>query len=367
MGSALKRDQPNTSSGSKSSKKVDHASRHVIPYHARLGDSMIKQNNAHYAFAESKTSRQKRIRRRDAEDEYDHGETKARGGKRCRDEDEDTDHYSTDNGDFQDQPRPRKRGGRAHASPARGSDHHHTSKRKNKAASTPMSQKKKTPRGGSSKDQPSHSQKKPASTHSTSKSRSPHIRLSHKRNTQMLPAQTDHDIMLEVEKIENRTINHLAQNMPNMIVQESAQGSAGYGLFNNTGKAIVPGQVLAILSSGKKYGSQPIQSSRDEHGAPGSVLLKCGRFQAYSKTMPEGKHGYMGGAANEHSHGVNNAVIVEIDSKTSDNKHSTATVIISSSQIDPAAEVLVNYGEDPEGHWTHRSLGWPPPGGGGTG
>ena len=96
----------------------------------------------------------------------------------------------------------------------------------------------------------------------------------------MLPAQTDHDIMLEVEKIENRTINHLAQNMPNMIVQESAQGSAGYGLFNNTGKAIIPGQVLAILSSGKKYGSQPIHTMSDEHGAPGSVLLKCGRFQA---------------------------------------------------------------------------------------
>jgi len=367
MGSALKRDQPNTSSGSKSSKKVDHASRHVVPYRARLSDSMIKQNNAHYAFAESKGNRQKRIRKRDDENENDDGETLARGGKRCRDDDEDTDHYSTDNGDFQDQPRPRKRGGRAHASPARGSDHHHTSKRKHKAASTPMSQKKKTPRGGSSKDQPSHSKKKPASTHSTSKSRSPHIRLSHKRNTQMLPAQTDHDIMLEVEKIENRTISNLAQNMPNMIVQESGQGSAGFGLFNNTGLAILPGKVLALLSSGKKYDSQPIQSISDEHGAPGSVLLKCGRFQAYSKTMPEGKHGYMGGAANEDRHGLNNAVIVEIDSKTSDNKHSTATVIISSKHIGPAAEVLVNYGEDPEGHWTHRSLGCPPPGGGGTG
>ena len=183
----------------------------------------------------------------------------------------------------------------------------------------------------------------------------------------MLPAQTDNDIMLEVEKIENRTISNLAQNMPNMIVQESGQGSAGFGLFNNTGLAILPGKVLALLSSGKKYDSQPIQRISDEHGAAGSVQLKCGRFQAYLKTMPEGKHGYMGGAANEDRHGLNNAVIVEIDCKTSDNKNSTATVIISSKHIGPAAEVLVNYGEDPEGHWTHRSLGCPPPGGGGTG
>jgi len=361
MGSVLKRDMPNSSSGSKSAKKTDHSSRHVIPYYPRLGDSMIKQNNPHYGFAESKTTRQKRVRGRDAEDHDDGEETKSTRGKRRRDED--ADDYSDASSDFQEKPKDRKRGG------CDGAYHQHKSKTNHKAASTPNSLKSSTPRasGGTSQERTSNTNKKAASTHNMLKSRSPLIRLSHQRNTLMLPAQTDHDIMLEVEKIENRTISNLAQNMPNMIVQESAQGSAGYGLFNNTGKAILPGKVLALLSSGKKYGSQPFQSIRDEHGAPGSVLLKCGRFQAYSKTMPEGKHGYMGGAANEDRHGLNNAVIVEIDSKTSDNKHSTATVIISSKHIGPAAEVLVNYGEDPEGHWTHRSLGCPPPGGGGTG
>jgi len=361
MGSALKRDTPNSSSGSKSAKKTDHSSRHVIPYYPRLGDTMIKQNNPHYGFAESKTTRQKRVRGRDAEDHDDGEETKSTRGKRRRDED--ADDYSDASSDFQEKPKDRKRGGRD------GAYHQHKSKTNNKAASTPISLKSSTPRGsgGTSQERTSNTNKKAASTHNMLKSRSPHVRLSYRRNTLMLPAKTDNDIMLEVERIENRTISNLAQNMPNMMVQESEQGSAGLGLFNNTGSAIRPGMVLALLSSGKKYDSQPIQRISDEHGAAGSVQLKCGRFQVYSKTMPQGKHGYMGGAANEDRHAHNNAVIVEIDCKTSDNKHSTATVIISSTHIEPAAEVLVNYGEDPEGHWTHRSLGCPPPGGGGTG
>ena len=182
----------------------------------------------------------------------------------------------------------------------------------------------------------------------------------------MLPKIVDNLIILEVERIENQSITNLAQNMPKMTVQDSEQGAAGFGLFNNTGQAIGPGHVLALLSSGKKYAAQPIRSNCPEHGASGSVQLKCGHFQIYPKTAPDGRHGYMGGAANEDKRAQNNAVIVEIDCKTSDNKHSTATVIISSTEIHSAAEVLVYYGEDPEGQWTHRSHS-SPPGGGGTG
>ena len=72
----------------------------------------------------------------------------------------------------------------------------------------------------------------------------------------------------------------------------------------------------------------------------------------------------MGGAANEDKKGANNAVIVEIDCKNTDDTHSRATVLMASVLILPLAEVLVNYGEDPEGLWTHRRQARPPGNGG---
>ena len=71
MGSALKRDKPCTHQGSMSAKKQNHFGRHVIPYLPRIADTMIKQHKPHYAFAESKTSRNKRRRTRDAESSSD--------------------------------------------------------------------------------------------------------------------------------------------------------------------------------------------------------------------------------------------------------------------------------------------------------
>ena len=149
----------------------------------------------------------------------------------------------------------------------------------------------------------------------------------------MLAKDVDELVMREVERIENNIVMNLARQMPRLAVKASEQGAAGLGLFNDTGSTILPGQVLAVLSSGTTYSSKPLPAQSPECGDAGFVQLKGGGFQKYAKTAINGRHGFMGGAANEDKDGLNNAVIVEIDCKNSRNQHCIATVIISSANI----------------------------------
>ena len=182
-----------TDTGKTSGKKVNHSSRQVFPYTPRLADSMIKAQNKGYAFRETKAKRVKRKRDKEAEESSDF-----------------------------DRPRQARKTSQI-------TDKH----------SRPKKQKTPTPQSA------------------TSSQLSPHVKVSYSGSKMMLPKHVEALIMEEVESIENQYITNLARKMPNMAVQPSHQGAAGLGLFNGIGKTVGPGQVLALLSSGKTYRSNP--------------------------------------------------------------------------------------------------------------
>lgn len=145
------------------------------------------------------------------------------------------------------------------------------------------------------------------------------------------------------------SLTNLAAGLPRMHVHASEQGTAGNGLFNDCVKTLVPGAVIAILSSGH------MAPKRNPNLVDGGryVELTTGQFQKFHKKGPKCKAGYYGGSENEDNEGV----IVEIDLKKRNSRIPKATILVAVKNIDHAREVLVYYDEDQKDLWTrqHRS------------
>ena len=156
------------------------------------------------------------------------------------------------------------------------------------------------------------------------------------------------------ERLENMHKMHWLQiraNMPQVEVRPSKiqHPTAGRGLFNASGAAIMAGTIIAVLSSGKRY---PCMGS---HG----VVVAGNCHQKY-KITPDGDQwaadsykGLLGGAANEgDAVHANNCVIVEMPIGVNHSVAYGATFIVAVSEVPAGAEYFVYYGDDTK--WAFR-------------